>query len=391
MESLYPEIIRQKYCDIFGSAPELIVRSPGRINLIGDHTDYNEGFVLPAAIDKAIYFAIGVRSDDTIRLFSQNLNDTHISSLTLPEKSITQTWANYILGVVNEILKADHPLKGFNLVFGGDLPTGGGLSSSAALENGIGFCLKELFRLSISRLELVQISKMAENEFVGMKCGIMDMFVSMMGRFNSVIRLDCRSLEANYFPFGSNEYVWVLCDTMVKHALVDSEYNTRRSECEQGVVLLKQFDPSIKSLRDVSLQMLEKHKDAFPGVVYQRCKFVLEENQRVEQACLALEKNDFLAFGELMYQSHQGLSELYEVSCEELNFLVDQAKGSSGVCGSRMMGGGFGGCTLNLIQKSKVAVFVDKMKKAYFDHYKKTIPCYVVQLDQGTSIVQQIR
>ena len=407
---MYPNAVIETFKKHFGEAPKIVVRAPGRINLIGEHTDYNGGYVLPAAIDKAIYFAVSPREDDECRFFSHDLGEHFNVSLKNLKETDTHSWANYLMGVLDEIQKAlaqtqnskpdiQNPKilsertpmeRGVNLVFGGDIPSGGGVSSSAAIENGIGFAVNELFNLGLSRIDLLRISQKAENNFVGMKCGIMDMFASMMGKKNAVIRLDCNSLEFEYFPFNAPDYRLILCNTTVKHALVDSEYNTRRAECEEGVSVLQKFDPSVKLLRDVKISFLKKHKKELREVVFKRCKYVVEEIARVEKACKALKKNDFQTFGTLMFQTHNGLQNEYEVSCKELDFLVENAKnkenGERGVLGARMMGGGFGGCTINLVKADFVEDFIENMKEAYKKAFNIELPCYVTTPQNGVEI-----
>jgi galactokinase len=381
------EKIKAQFQNIFHAEPQIIVRSPGRINLIGEHTDYNGGYVLPAAIDKAVYFAVGIRKDKECHFVAHDLGENFKVSLEHLVKSDTHSWANYLMGVLQQVspLLKDINANGINLVFGADLPSGGGMSSSAAIENGIGFALNELFELGLSRLDLVRISQQAENHFVGMNCGIMDMFASMMGVENQVIRIDCRSLTHEYFPLNAPDLRLVLCDTTVKHALVDSEYNTRRAECEEGVRVLQQFDASIALLRDVKIDFLKKHKKSLRPIVFKRCKYVVEEIERVERACGALQKNDFKTLGKLMYQTHDGLNEEYEVSCTELNFLVELTRSNPAVLGARMMGGGFGGCTINVVKAAEVEDFVEKMQAAYYRIFKKEMPYYVTTPQAGTN------
>lgn len=380
------ELIHQKFLVEFQAAPILTVRSPGRINLIGEHTDYNLGYVMPAAIDKSIFFAIGPRSDNDCHLVAIDLQQKVVVSLDNIMKRTTETWSNYLLGVVEQLQMAGKEIKGFNLVFGGDLPSGGGMSSSAAIENGIGYALNELFELGFSRIDLLKMSQQAENQFVGMQCGIMDMFASMMGHENAVIRLDCRNLDFEYFPFEAPDCSLVLCDTGIKHQLVDSEYNTRRSECEEGIHILSGFDPSIQSLRDVSFDFLKQHQSHLREVVYRRCKYVVEEICRVGQAGEALKSGNFEAFGRLMYATHKGLNEEYEVSCTELNFLVEQAQKDPNVLGSRMMGGGFGGCTINLVKTTGLDQFLDNAASEYKAAFSRNMAVYKVALKNGTSI-----
>ncbi|MEK7257583.1 MAG: galactokinase [Bacteroidota bacterium] len=369
----------------FSAPPELLVRAPGRINLIGEHTDYNDGFVLPAAIDKAIWFAASRRSDGRFAFAALDLGKFFISENATPVLQQNHIWANYLLGVVSEARKDGLAFGGLNLVFTGDVPLGAGLSSSAAIESGMMFILNELYELGLSKMDIVKLAQRGENNFVGMKCGVMDMFASVMGRENQVVRLDCRSLEFEYFPFQSDAFSLVLCDSGVKHQLVDSEYNTRREECEAGVSILKKYDPGIASLRDVSPAFLKKHASELPGKIFQRCKYVVEEIHRVEQACAALQNGDFETLGKLMFETHRGLDLEYEVSVPETNFLVEEAR-KNGVLGSRMMGGGFGGCTINLLKTNDVEVFSEKMREAYRRHFGLDLKIYPVRLADGVSV-----
>ena len=365
-------------------AEPLLICSPGRVNLIGEHTDYNEGFVLPAAIDKAIYLAVGLRADDELHLIAQDFGETFRGSLQ--QLTPTHTWADYLLGVVSQLRMSGHSLGGFNCVFGGTIPVGAGLSSSAALENGVGFALNELFHLGLNRLDLVKFSQRAENDFVGAKVGIMDMFASMMGKADHVLKLDCRSLSYTYAPLQMDTVRIVLCDSRVKHSLVTSEYNTRRAECETGVRFLRTYYPEIKSLRDVTMPMLDEHLRDTEPLIYRRCAYVVQENSRLLDGVAALEANDLATFGQLMYGSHEGLSNWYEVSCPELDTLVALARPQPGVLGARMMGGGFGGCTINLVQEDALDEFTDLIAKQYKAQTGIDAYFYVCKLQNGTSI-----
>ncbi|MCU0339365.1 MAG: galactokinase [Spirosomaceae bacterium] len=383
-----PHQIHDAFASVFSKNPTLIVRAPGRINLIGEHTDYNDGFVLPAAIDKAIYFAIAPRTDQRCVLYSADLNDTYEFLLSSPTPS-SKTWANFLIGVTAEITKETAALThGFEVAFGGDVPLGAGLSSSAAVESGMGLALSELFGLEIPKMQLALLAQRAEHNFAGVKCGIMDMFASIHGQKDCVIRLDCRDLSYQYFPFDVSDYQLVLCNSGVKHSLADSAYNTRRQECEQGVAILKQLYPNIKSLRDVTLAQVEACQDALPANVFKRCRYVTGEIARVVAACEDLERGDFEAFGTKMYQTHQGLSQEYEVSCEELDFLVAQAQ-DFGLIGARMMGGGFGGCTLNLVKFNEIEDFVKTISTVYQAKYHKIPACYEVNITDGVSVIAQ--
>ncbi len=380
---MYSENIKQKFSDLFNQTPDIIVRAPGRINLIGEHTDYNEGFVLPAAIDKAIYFAVSKRDDRVVRLFAYDLGDAYEFSLDNLRKS-DKGWANFLIGMVAEIARNNDKLtQGFNVVFGGDVPLGAGLSSSAAVESGIGFALNQLYDFNLSSIDLALTAQQAEHNFAGVKCGIMDMFASIHGKDKAVIKLDCRDLSYEYFPFNTSEYAIILCNSGVKHNLGDSEYNKRRAECEEGISILQGAFPQIDSLRDVTIPMLRSQADKLPQIVYNRCKYVVEEINRVELACKDLLKDDFVAFGEKMYETHDGLSELYEVSCPELDFLVEQTRDNEAVAGSRMMGGGFGGCTINLVKKEAIDDFLVEISKAYEAQFGQKLESYRVAITNG--------
>ncbi|MBL7781450.1 MAG: galactokinase [Saprospiraceae bacterium] len=379
--------VQSAFLQRFSIEPDITVRAPGRINIIGEHTDYNAGFVLPAAIDKAIWMAAGRRSDGRFAFYALDLNEFFISENADTVFQQQFKWANYLLGVVSEARKDGLQIGGLNVAFGGDVPLGAGLSSSAALESGAMFIFNELYGLGLSRMDIVRLAQRGENNFVGMKCGIMDMFASVISREKSVVRLDCRSLEYAYFPFDTENYSLVLIDSGVKHTLVDSEYNTRRAECEEGVAVLKQFDPHISSLRDVSMDLLLQHESQLRPVVFRRCKFVVAEIARVEQACAALEQNDFATLGRLMLDGHEGLDVDYEVCVPETNFLVEQARRFSGVAGARQMGGGFGGCTINLVETSVMDAYLDFVRTAYEEAFGIVARVYPVHLTGGTTRV----
>ncbi|GAB3666199.1 galactokinase [Echinicola sediminis] len=380
-----PTVIKSKFSELFDKEP-IVVKSPGRINLIGEHTDYNEGFVLPAAIDKEIVIAIQKNGTNECRLFSYDFQESLIFELDDFER-MDGGWGNYVMGVVAQLQKARYELEGFDLVFGGNVPVGAGLSSSAALENGVCLALSELFGLNIERLAMLKYAQKAEHEFAGVQCGIMDQFASMMGKDNHALRLDCRSLEYSYFPIDLGDYQIILCDTQVKHSLADSAYNDRRRECHEGVEAVQHYYPEVKSLRDVSLAMLEKAKGDVSEVVYTRCKYVIEENERLLKGCELLEQGDIKGFGQQMYGSHEGLSKMYEVSCKELDFLADFAKSKDTVAGARMMGGGFGGCTINLVEKANKAGFEKEVSEAYKKAFGTDLQIYEVEVTDGTRVV----
>jgi galactokinase len=387
-ESTTARRINEAYFQQFGAkhgAPR-IFRSPGRINLIGEHTDYNNGFVLPASVDKAVYFAITPTADHQVTLYAVDLDATYtfdIHDLSSPDSS----WPYYQIGILEQIQKAGLKIGGFRAAFGGDVPVGAGMSSSAALECCLLYGLNEVYGLNLDRFTIVKMSQKAENEYVGVQCGIMDQFASAFGKEDMVIKLDCRSLEYQYFPFPMDQYVLVLCDTKVKHSLADSEYNTRRLECEAGVSVLKKYKSEITSLRDANPALVETHKAELGDVVYRRCKYMTEEIERVELACEFLKLGNLEEFGKIMYETHDGLQHEYEVSCPELDFLVDQTRDDRTVIGSRMMGGGFGGCTINLVKLSDAEEFERKMIAAYRLRYGIELPCYRVRITDGTAEV----
>ncbi len=380
------EIYYNRFVELFKEKP-FIFRSPGRVNLIGEHTDYNEGFVLPAAIDKEIIFAIAPSGDKNCRLVSIDMEDSYEFNIGTFVKS-GKAWANYLLGMIDQLKIAGYKLNGFNCVFGGDIPIGAGLSSSAALEAGLGFALKSLFSLSVEPMDIVKLAQKAENDFVGVKCGIMDQYINIFGQKNNALKIDCRTLDYTYLPFNTDNLSIVLCDSRVSHSLAASEYNLRRKQCETGVKQLQRFHPEVNSLRDVSLPLLKEHLEDFDPVVYKRCEYVIEENARLLAACDTLLKNDMKAFGELMNESHEGLKNKYEVSCSELDSLVEYARQDENTLGCRMMGGGFGGCTINLVKKDAVEDFVQTMTEKYKWKTSRDLRVYVASIVEGTSEIK---
>ncbi|MBM3310216.1 MAG: galactokinase [Candidatus Aminicenantes bacterium] len=366
----------------WGGAPRLF-RSPGRVNLIGEHTDYNEGFVLPAAVDKAIYLALEPIPGEAVEILAVDLDEGHSFPLARVEKS-GRRWPDYLSGVVLELQRAGAKVGAFRCAFGGDIPIGAGLSSSAAIEAGLAYALNAVFGLGLGPLALVKLAQRAENEFVGVRCGVMDQFINIFGREKSVLKLDCRSLEHAYYPFDRPDLRVVLCDTRVKRELAGSEYNVRRNQCEAGVRALTPFAPGARSLRDISLELLEARRAELDPLVFRRCAYVVRENGRVEAACDDLVRGDFEAFGRRMYASHEGLRDDYEVSCPELDVLVEAASGVKGVFGARMMGAGFGGCTVNLVAAQAVGALEEEAGRAFQDAFGRRPAVTIGQLRPGT-------
>jgi galactokinase len=379
--------IISKFKSLYGSNPS-VFRSPGRINIIGEHTDYNEGFVLPAAIDKELYFAVYHNTINKFRFFAFDLASSKEIECDKVEIQKTETWSNYLLGVVAQLKKKGHLISGLDVVVGGNIPIGAGLSSSAAMECGFIYAINELFSLDLSTIEMVKMSQMAEHEYAGVKCGIMDQFTVMHGKADRVIKLDCRSLDFRYEPLNLGDYRILLCNTQVKHNLASSEYNIRRQECEQGVSIVSKHFPGILSLRDVSLTQLDSCRNELSAKIIARCSYVIEENTRLEQTCAALENNELEKAGKLIFGSHEGLKNKYEVSCSELDQLVDIAATTEGLLGARMMGGGFGGCTINIIHKDATTFFKDRIIKEYY--LKKDLPhsIFEVSIREGTNQLQ---
>ncbi|HEX7599082.1 MAG TPA: galactokinase [Polyangia bacterium] len=379
-----PQRIATSFRTAFATAPALLVRGPGRVNLLGEHTDYNLGFVLPAAIDRAVWMALSPRPDRRCRFHSVDLGEDLMMDLGHLNRA-ARPWANYLLGVLSELEIAGLEVRGVDVAFGGDVPIGSGMSSSAALTCGFAFGLNTLFDLGLDRVALARLGQRAENRFVGVNCGIMDQFASLLGQAGRLIRLDCRDLSFSHVPFERTDLRLVLCDTQVRRALAGSEYNVRRAQCEAGVAVLAKHHPAVKSLRDATQEMLEVHRSEMDPVVFRRCAYVVNENQRVVAGCAALERDDVAAFGACMNGSHAGLRDEYQVSCTELDTLAAAAQALPGVLGSRMMGAGFGGCTLNLVESESLDVFRAGMAPAFT---RLGVPplLHVCRLTGGTGI-----
>lgn len=367
--------------DSFNTKP-ILVFAPGRLNIIGEHTDYNDGFVLPAAIDKGIVCGIQKSNNNHCTITALDLNETYSFNLENVTAIAGGGWRNYIIGVVAEIQKKNKTIENFDLVFGGDIPEGAGLSSSAALENSAVYGLNELFKLQLSKEEMIHISQKAEHVYVGVNCGIMDQYASMYGKTNQVILLDCENLNARYYNIDFQEYELLLINSNVKHSLAESAYNQRRETCEKVSDIL-----GISSLRKANEKQLNTIKSDITQDEYEKALYVIQENNRVLEAVNAIQNNDLKALGTLLFESHNGLQLLYDVSCEELDFFVHEAKHSQYVIGARMMGGGFGGCTINIIKKGTAETFVKALSKTYRESFSKELSWYHVSLSNGTHLI----
>ena len=359
----------------------VVYTSPGRINLIGEHTDYNGGFVFPGAIDSGIYACIRLNSTDKVRAYSIDKEDYREFGMD-EEDHPHMHWANYIFGVCREIIKRGYKLEGFDTVFYGNVPIGAGMSSSAALESTFAFALNELLNLGIDKFELARIGQATEHNYVGVKCGIMDQFASLFGKAGHLMRLNCATMEFEYYPFNPKGYKVVLLDTLVKHELASSAYNRRRESCENACAHIAKKHPEVKYLSDATMEMLDEVKVEIPAEDYMRAEYVIGEKQRVLDVCDALEKGDYETVGDRMYGTHYGMSKLYEVSCEELDFLNDIAK-ESGVTGSRVMGGGFGGCTINLVKEDLYEAFIATAKEKFANKFGHEPKVYDVVISDG--------
>ena len=373
----------------FGNSPQKIVLSPGRINIIGEHIDYNDGFVLPAAIDKVICFAFEKTNSETSTIVAIDLNESFEINVENPVTLHEVIWTNYFRGVVQQIQNKGLIIGNFNCVFSSTIPVGSGLSSSAALECGFLFGLNELFHLDIKPVDLALMGQSAEH-WVGINCGIMDQFASVMGKANQVIKIDCRTLEYEYHNADFSNYSLVLFDSNVKHSLFTSAYNQRREECEQGLAILSSHFPEVKSFREASEEQLLSIKDSMTEDVFKRSHYVIKEIKRVTLACEALDNGDIVTLGQLLFETHEGLSKEYEVSCPELDMIVDTLKKEPAVIGSRMMGGGFGGCTINLIKKGEEATIKSKLTQLYHATFGIELKTYEVRISNGTSLYNPV-
>ena len=375
------EEVKKKFHEKFGNELPEVYTSPGRVNLIGEHTDYNGSFVFPGAIDKGMIAAIRFNNSDKVKAYAIDLDESAEFGLNeedLPE----QGWAKYIFGVCREIIKRGGTIKAFDTAFAGDVPLGAGMSSSAALESTYAFALNDMLNLGIDKFELARIGQSTEHNYVGVMCGIMDQFVSLFGKEGHLIRLDTKSMEYEYFPFDPEGYKLVLLDTLVKHELASSAYNKRRESCENAAITIAKRHPEVEFLRDATMDMLNEVKDEISEEDYMRAQYVIEETQRVRDVSDALERGDYETVGQKMYETHHGMSKLYEVSCEELDFLNDVAR-EHGVTGSRVMGGGFGGCTINLVKDELYDSFIKDAKEQFNAKFGHEPKVYDVVISDG--------
>jgi galactokinase len=375
------DLVAARFREMFGSIPR-IFRAPGRVNVIGEHTDYNDGFVMPAALEFYTWVGAGRREDRIIEAYSDHFDEKIKLSLDELAGPPRKHWSDFIRGVTAVLQNAGYKLAGANLVIHGEVPLGAGLSSSASLEVATALALSSLSEIDVPRMEVVKLCQRAEHEFVGTRCGIMDQFVAVHGAAGYALMLDCRSLEYELLPLP-HDLRLVVCNSMIRHELASGEYNRRRADCEEGMKLLQPHLPGIRALRDVSAEDLEAWERLLPATVCRRCRHVVTENQRVLDAAKALRSSDAGGFGQLMYQSHASLRDDYQVSCRELDLLVELASSSQGVYGSRMTGGGFGGCTVNLLQADACDSFKEHMSRAYREATGIVPEIYVCEPGQG--------
>ncbi|MEQ6123109.1 galactokinase [Pseudotenacibaculum sp. MALMAid0570] len=373
--------ITTKYQEQFNAKP-ILSFAPGRINIIGEHTDYNDGFALPAAIDKGIFAALSITENNLCTVTSLDLEESFQFQLTNLNSIKNGGWKNYVIGVVAEIQKTGKKLSNFNLMISGDIPQGSGLSSSAALENSIVNGLNELLDLKLSKEKMILISQKAEHNYVGVQCGIMDQYASMFGVKGTALLLDCRDLNSTPISIQLHDHSLLLVNSNIQHSLAESAYNNRRKVCEKISKIL-----GIKSLRDANEEQVIKLIDSMNSEDVLKALYVVQENQRVKKAVELLKENNLPELGQLLYQTHKGLKDQYQVSCEELDFLVDFTKNQDSVLGARMMGGGFGGCTLNLIRKDSINQFKNNISKAYLQAFQKECSFYLVHASDGVKII----
>ncbi len=385
MQNPLVEYTSNAFKEEFGSQPEHIFLSPGRVNIIGEHVDYNDGYVLPASIDKYICFAVSENPTSNECIFvAKDLNETFSCSVTEELQPVSEMWANYLLGVLHQIQQKNVRLHGLKILFSSTIPIGSGLSSSAALECGFAFILNEIFNIGISKKELALIGQKSEHTFVGVNCGIMDQFASVFGKEDQVMLLDCNTLEHHYFNAEIKGYQWVLFDSCVKHTHLTSGYNDRRADMEHAKHVLHQHYPNVNSFRDVTVDMLDEHRNEIGEIPHKRSNYVVGEIERVKKTAEAMSQNKPEEVGKFLYETHQGLSKEYEVSCDEVDFLVEEAMKHSTVQGARLMGGGFGGCSINLIKDEDAEMVIATVKERYKDAFGIEMKVYPIKIAHGT-------
>jgi galactokinase len=382
----YSAQLVENFRNLFHQAP-LLVKSPGRVNIIGEHTDYNGGYVLPAAIDKAVQAAVSLRDDNMINLVATDLDEIFSVSLEDIKPVSKVSWPNYILGAAAQFQKRGLLTKGFNAVISSDVPIGAGLSSSAAVECAMVYALNELLQTKLDKLTMVQMAQKAEHEYAGVMCGIMDQFASMFGKKDHVIKLDCDSLSYEYIPFKLDGIKVLLLNTNVKHSLASSEYNIRRNECEIALGWIKKAVPGVETLRSVNESMIDEQVENRNGFIARRSRYVVQEMERLQGACEDLKRGDIPALGKKMFATHDGLSRMYEVSCKELDWLVDHVRTKDAVIGARLMGGGFGGCTINLVKEDAIDELIAELKPAYEREMELPLSYYVASIENGTEMI----
>lgn len=383
MNSIAANILSE-FKNRFSTTPK-VYYSPGRINLIGEHIDYNSGYVMPAAINKGIYYAVAPNETDMINIYALDFNESYSVSLNAIAKN--EGWRNYLLSVINEFTLLNKHISGFDCVFGGDIPVGSGMSSSAAVEGGLAFALNDIFNLGMNRKELALLCQRAEHNYPDVKCGIMDMYASLNGKKDNVLLLDCENIVHEYFPFSLTDYCIVLINSKVHHSLASGEYNLRRKNCESALTILKK-ESGIQTFRDVKdITLIEKHRDELSIEEFNCATYVVQEIGRTQKAGDLLRLHNLEGFGKLMYQTHEGLSVLYKVSCPELDFLVSEAKKHPEIIGARLMGGGFGGCTINIIKKEALQKVIAEIQEAYLNQFSISAEVYVVEISDGTDSI----
>lgn len=378
--------IKTIFTENFSGSPAIYF-SPGRINLIGEHIDYNDGYVMPAAIDKGIYYAMAKNGTVEMNFYAVDYDEKFTCKITEVKRS--EGWKNYLLSVVHEFLVLGKPVSGFDCAFTGNIPIGSGMSSSAAVEGGLAFALNEIFDCGLNRVELALLCQRAEHNYPNVKCGIMDMYASLHGRKNHVLLLDCKNISHVYFPLKLDGFSIVLMNSKVQHSLAAGEYNIRRQRCEQGLAILKD-KLKIESFRDISYpEQIKPFQNLLTNEMYDCCTYVVEEIQRTKKAAMLLQQHDIAGFGKLMFQTHAGLSKRYRVSCTELDLLVELAAADENVAGARLMGGGFGGCTINIVRTAAVNDFIEMVSDAYKKQFNILPEAYIVEISDGTHKIEE--